>query len=301
MQLYRFPFKAMGSPCELQLYATSPAQADEAAAQAQHEMQRLESVYSRFRDDSLTTRINRSAGSAQGVEVDDETAGLLDYAQQAWMQSDGLFDITSGVLRQAWNFKSGRLPTQAQLDSVLPRIGWQRVRWKKPRLWLPAGMELDFGGYVKEYAADSAARVCREAGIRHGLVELGGDISLVGTHPDGAPWQVGIRNPRAPEQAIARIPLGHGAIASSGDYERYMEVGGQRYCHILNPKTGWPVEGLRAVSVVAEQCLVAGTASTIAMLKGAEAGPRWLAELGLPWLAVDAQGRLSGSITVKEA
>ena len=301
MRLFHYPFKAMGSPCELQLYAAAQAQADTAATRAQQELQRLETVYSRFRDDSLTTRINRSAGDAQGIEVDAETAGLLDYAQQAWRQSDGLFDITSGVLRGAWDFKSGCLPTQAQIDAILPRIGWHRLHWEKPRLWLPAGMELDFGGYVKEYAADVAARVCREAGIRHGLVDLGGDIALVGAHPDGKPWQVGIRNPRAPEKAIARIPLSYGAIASSGDYERYMEIEGRRYCHILNPKTGWPVEGLSGISVVATQCLVAGTASTVAMLKGPEDGPRWLSELGLPWLAVDAQGRLSGSITVKEA
>jgi FAD:protein FMN transferase len=301
MHLHRYPFKVMGSLCELQLYASTQAQADAAAALAQRELQRLETIYSRFRDDSLTTRINRSAGSMQGIEVDAETAGLLDYAQLAWEQSGGLFDITSGVLRQVWDFKSGRLPGQHEIETVLPRIGWQHVRWEKPQIWLPAGMELDFGGYVKEYGADSAARVCREAGIHHGLVELGGDISLVGAHPDGSPWQVGIRNPRAPEKAVARIPLRQGAIASSGDYERFMEVDGRRYCHILNPKTGWPVEGLAAVSVVAEQCIIAGTASTVAMLKGAEEGPAWLNTLGLTWMAVDANGKLSGGAAVKEA
>lgn len=303
MQLHRFPFKAMGSLCELQLYAAQAAEADAAAARAQQEMARLETIYSRYRDDSLTTRINRSAGNSQGIEVDAETASLLDYAQTAWVQSDGLFDITSGVLRRVWDFKSNHLPAQADIDAVLTHIGWQRVRWGNPRLWLPAGMELDFGGYVKEYAADCVARVCREAGIAHGLVELGGDIALIGPHPDGKPWQVGVRNPRAPgnaSSAIAHIPLQRGAIASSGDYERFMEIDGRRYCHILNPKTGWPVESLAAVSVIAEQCLIAGTASTVAMLKGPRDGPRWLSELGLPWLAVDSQGRVSGSIRVKE-
>jgi FAD:protein FMN transferase len=295
MQLHRYPFKAMGSLCELQLYAPSLAAADSAAAQAQRELQRLEAVYSRYREDSLVTRINRSAGRAEGIELDAETAALLDYAQQAWRESDGLFDITSGVLRRVWDFKSGRLPAQGEIDAVLPRIGWDKLRWENPRLWLPAGMELDFGGYVKEYAADCAARVCRAAGIAHGLVDLGGDIALVGPHPDGGPWQVGIRNPRDPERALARIPLTAGAIASSGDYERYLEIGGQRYCHILNPKTGWPVQGLAGVSVVAEHCLIAGTATTVAMLKGADEGPRWLAALGLPYLCIRPDGRLLGS------
>lgn len=296
MQLQRYPFKAMGSVCELQLYADDKAEAEAAAAAAQGTVARLEQIYSRYRDDSITTRINRSAGDAQGVGLDGETAALIDYAQQAWQQSDGLFDITSGVLRQVWDFKSGRLPSQEQIDAVLPRIGWHRARWESPRLWLPAGMELDFGGFVKEYAADCAARSCRESGIRHGLVDFGGDIALLGPHPDGAAWQVGISDPRAPEdevpRAIARIPLTHGAIATSGDYERFMDIGGRRYCHILNPKTGWPAEGLRAVSVVAGQCLIAGTATTIAMLKGPVEGPRWLAELGLPWLVVHADGRV---------
>ncbi len=292
MQFFRYPFKAMGSLCELQLYAPAAATAEAAAATAQRELQRLESVYSRYRDASLVTRINRSAGSTEGIEVDAETAALLDYAQQAWRESGGLFDITSGVLRRVWDFKSGRLPAPAEIDAVLPRIGWDKLRWEKPRLWLPAGMELDFGGYVKEYAADCAARACRAAGIAHGLVDLGGDIALVGPHPDGSPWQVGIRNPRDPDRAIARIPLATGAIASSGDYERFMEIGGQRYCHILNPKTGWPVQGLAGVSVVAEHCLIAGTATTVAMLKGAIEGPRWLAALGLRYFAVHPDGRI---------
>jgi thiamine biosynthesis lipoprotein len=296
LSLHRHGFRAMGSPCELHLYAPTAAQADAAATAIRAGIERLEQLYSRYRDDSVTTRINRSAGSSAGVEVDAETAGLLDYAQQVYQLSDGLFDITSGVLRQVWDFKSGRLPAQARIDETLPRIGWQRLRWERPRLVLPvAGMELDFGGYVKEYAADAAADCARRNGIAHGLVELGGDIAVIGAHPDGSPWRVGIRNPRVPEQAIAMVDLHAGGIASSGDYERYMEVDGQRYGHILNPLTGWPVRGLSAVSVIAPQCLIAGSASTVAMLKGA-AGPEFLRELGLPYLCIDEAGKLSGTL-----
>lgn len=296
LALHRHAFRAMGSVCELQLYAADAAQAQRAGDAVCAEVLRLERVYSRYRDDSLTTRINRSAGDAQGVEVDEETAGLLDYAQQAHALSGGLFDITSGVLRGAWDFKSGRLPAQARIDALLPRVGWTRVRWQRPRIVLPlAGMELDFGGYVKEYAADAAAGVARRHGIAHGLVELGGDIAVIGPHPDGAPWRVGIRHPRTPERALATVELREGGIASSGDYERFIEIDGQRYCHILDPRTGWPVRGVAAVSVIAPQCLVAGTATTIAMLKGAE-GPAWLEELGLPYLCADAEGRLRGSL-----
>jgi FAD:protein FMN transferase len=285
----------MGGPCELQLYAGSPAQAREAIAAGEAEVRRLETKYSRYREDSVTGTINRAAGGAP-VEVDPETARLLDYAQTAWQQSQGVFDLTSGALRRAWDFKAKRVPSQAQINAVLRDVGWAKLRWLAPSLHLPAGMELDFGGVVKEYAADCAARAMAAAGIAHGLAELGGDIAIVGPHPDGSPWQVGVRDPRDPERAIATLELAQGAIASSGDYERYFESGGRRYCHILDPRSGWPAQGLAGVSVVAPQCLVAGTASTVAMLLGAIEGPRWLEQLGLPHLCIGADGAIHGTL-----
>lgn len=287
----------MGSVCEVRLYADDAQRAQAQADAAQVEVHRLEKIYSRYLDDSVTSRINRSAGDLRGVDVDEETAGLLDYAMTAWEQSEGLFDITSGVLRRVWDFKTGRIPTQAEIDNTLQLVGWDKLRWRRPHLALPStGMELDFGGYVKEYAADRAAQTCRDAGARHGFVDLGGDIALIGPHPDSAPWEVGVRNPRNPEVAIAQIALSSGGIASSGDYERFFERDGKRYCHILNPLTGWPVNGLAGVSVVAEQCLIAGTATTIAMLKGSSGGPEWLEDLGLRHLHIDTQGRIGGNL-----
>jgi len=296
VQLHRYAFKAMGSPCELRLYAPDRAQADVAAMRGKAEIARLEQVYSRYRADSVTTRINQSAGDPRGVEVDDETSGLLDYAAAAHEQSDGLFDLTSGVLRRVWDFKSGRVPDKKQIAAVLPLIGWDKVIWRRPRIALPvAGMELDFGGFVKEYTADCAAQVCRDAGIAHGLVELGGDIALVGPHPDGSSWRVGIQHPRDLKNPIAYVEIGEGAIATSGDYERFMEVKGKRYCHIMNPRTGRPAQHLSSVSVVAPQCLIAGTATTIAILKE-KAGPAWLRELGVSYLCFDQRLRPVGNL-----
>jgi len=286
----------MGGPCELQVYAAAPGLAQRAMALGETEVRRLEAAYSRYRDDSVTRRINRSAGDPAGITVDGETAGLLDFGATAWEQSGGLFDLTSGALRRAWDFKAQRVPASAQIEAALAHVGWQRLRWQRPRLFLAAGMELDFGGIVKEYAADRACRVLREAGGAHGLADLAGDIAILGPHPDGAPWQVGIRHPRDPENAIASIELAAGAIASSGDYERYFEAGGRRYCHILNARTGWPCEGLAGVSVVADECLLAGAASTVAMLKGPQQGAAWLEALGLPYLCVDTGGELTGSL-----
>lgn len=297
MNPHRYSFRAMGSPCELRLYSARREYADAIAEETRAEIGRLEQKYSRYLADSLTTRINRSAGRSEGVEVDEETAALLDYAAVAFRESEGLFDITSGILRGAWDFKSGRVPEQSELDALRRRIGWDRVCWERPRIALPEpGMEIDFGGYVKEYTADRVAELLRARGMRHGLVDLGGDLAVVGPHPDGSPWRVGIRHPRRPEDALGALPLSHGAVASSGDYERFMIVDGVRYGHILNPKTGWPVESFAGVTVVADHCLVAGTASTVAMLKGEDAGAAWLDALGLPNLRMDRAGRVDGAL-----
>jgi thiamine biosynthesis lipoprotein len=295
VRLQRTAFHAMGSPCELQLYGDDEVQAVADAAVA--EVRRLEQKYSRYTDDSVTTRINRAAGKPEWTLVDAETAGLLDYAETAWHHSGGLFDLTSGVLRRAWDFSSGRVPGRDEIRPLLKQVGWGAVEWSRPRIRLSrVGMEIDFGGCVKEYTVDRVAELCRQRGLRHGLVNLGGDMGVVGPHPDGSPWRVGIAHPREPQAAIAWVALERGAIASSGDYERFMLVDGKRYCHILNPKTGSPARGLAAASVLAPQCLIAGTASTVALIEGRERGPEWLRELGLPHIWVDEELRLGGTL-----
>lgn len=297
--LHRFPFRAMASPCELHLYGEDAAQVEAAARAASLEVARIEKKYSRYLDDSVASAINRSAGSPRGLSLDEETAALLDYAATAWEQSDGLFDITSGALREVWDFRSGRLPAERDVTRVLDRVGWQRIDWRRPVLRMPAGMQIDFGGYGKEYAADRASEVCLRRGITSGLVDLGGDVRIVGPAPDGESWSVGIRDPRRPSGALVSLDLETGGIATSGDYQRFMVVDGRRYSHLLDPRTGWPVSGLTSVSVVAARCLVAGTASTIAMLKGA-GGAEWLDGLGLPNLRVDVDGRVSGSLAGRQ-
>ncbi len=272
-------FKVMGGPAELQLYLDVAKQDQSQLLQlAEDEAYRLEKKYSRYRDDSVTTTINNSSGQQKGILIDDETAALLNYAQIAWQQSKGLFDITSGVLRRAWDFKSNCLPTKKIIADLLNNVGWQKLLWRPPLLQLPSGMEIDFGGVVKEYAADAIAALLRHQGVQHGMVELAGDISIIGPHPDGKAWKIGVRDPDNPESAIATIDVFEGAVASSGNYERFMIVDGQRYCHILNPKTGWPENSVAGVSVHASACLVAGTAATTAMLLGAAQGRKWLEE-----------------------
>ena len=298
----------MGSPCEIQLdVAAGPGQAralrrapaEAILAAAIAEVERLETRYSRYRDDSFLSHINRVAATGGTISVDPETAGLLDYAATCHAESGGLFDITSGILRRAWRFnerKEQRLPEPAEIAPLLERVGFSKLVWRSPVLEFPvAGLELDFGGIVKEYAADRVAALLQAAGAPHALVNLGGDIRAAGPRVDGRAWQVGIRHPRRPGSLLLRVPLSEGALSTSGDYERCIEIDGVRYGHVLDPRTGWPVRFMASASVVGPLCVVAGSASTIALLKG-EAGAAWLDDLGLPCLWVDVEGRLGGSL-----
>ncbi len=293
---YGFGFRAMSSHCEIRLDGDDEHSLAEAAQRAIDEVQRIELKYSRYRDDSIVSRINAAAGSDERLEVDAETASLLDFAGSLHSLSDGLFDITSGVLRRAWDFRAGRVPDPAELKALLPLIGWSQVEWSQAtgperRIRLPrAGMELDFGGFGKEYAADRAMAILAAAGQRHGFVNLGGDIRVLGTRADGSAWRFGIQHPRQAEGTIASVDMSEGALASSGDYERYFELDGRRYCHILDPRTGWPVSSWASISVTAPACVAAGALSTIAMLKGEQA-LAFLATQCATYLAVDTSLR----------
>jgi thiamine biosynthesis lipoprotein len=295
-ELFDFPFFAMGTECLLHLCAPRASVAEDVAQAVVAEVIRIEQRYSRFRADSFLAEINRVAERGGSIEVDEETAGLLDYAYACHRKSAGLFDISAGSLYQAWDFSLNRLPEQDLINSLLPRVGLQKILWSASRLQFPvAGMQLDFGGIGKEYAADRAADLCLSNGICAGLIDLGGDIRIIGPHPDGSPWRIGIRDPAHPETALVVVDVKEGAMASSGDYERYIDVAGQRYCHILNPTNGWPVHGLSSVSVIAPSCLLAGSISTMAMLKGHEA-ITWLKNIGVAHGWVDNLGQTGGSL-----
>lgn len=289
----------MGSPCEIRIEpdpGVSPGEVESAIDAALVEVERLEARYSRYREESFLSRINRAAQAGEPIALDDETAGLLDYAATCHRESGGLFDVTSGILRRVWRFPEGRLPGRQEIDALLDRVGFEKLRWQRPVLsFAVPGVELDFGGIVKEYAADRVAGLLQAAGMPHALVNLGGDVRVAGSRADGGPWQIGIRHPRRADELLRSVALTEGALSTSGDYERCIEIDGRRHAHVLDPRTGWPVEFMASASVVAPLCVVAGSASTIAMLKGRE-GPDWLARLGLPALWVDVDGRSGGSL-----
>jgi thiamine biosynthesis lipoprotein len=152
-------------------------------------------------------------------------------------------------------------------------------------------MEIDFGGFGKEYAADRAAAILLKLGQRHGYINLGGDMRFIGPQADGSPWSIGIQDPRRKAAIVATVPISHGALTTSGDYERYFELDGKRYCHILDPRTGYPVQAWRSVSILAPLAIAAGSCATIAMLKN-EMAVDFLDSTEMAYLAIDGEGQL---------
>jgi thiamine biosynthesis lipoprotein len=265
-------FRAMASPCEVLVDTDDPDEAARALRIAEAEAGRIEAKFSRYRADNIVHRINHAGG--EPVPVDAETAQLLDFAASCYEMSGGLFDITSGALRRAWTFDGGtRVPERATLRALLENIGWDKVRWDGAAIAMPAGMEIDLGGFGKEYAVDRAAALVRAEVPRAILVNFGGDLVASGPRRDGRPWSVGIEDPDRPgAAALYRIEIEGGGIATSGDARRFVLWRGRRLGHILNPRTGWPVEGgPRSVTVLAATCLEAGTLATLAQLQGAGA------------------------------
>ena len=262
----------MASPCEVLLDTDSESLARRVLYAVADCAWRIERKFSRYRDDSVIQRINCDAG--QPIAVDEETANLLDFATTLHQLSQGAFDITSGVLRKAWRFDGGdALPTQTQLDDLLPVIGWHKVAWRRPILRLQPGMQLDFGGIGKEYAVDAATSIADA--ITPGtscVVNFGGDVAVRHARRDGTPWHIGIESAAHAGTTARIVELSRGALATSGDSRRFVLKDGVRYSHILDARTGWSVRGApRSITVLADTCTQAGTLTTLAMLQGSQA------------------------------
>ena len=264
-------FRAMASPCEVHLSGVGRGKAADIVDSVFREAQRIESKFSRYRKGNIVDRINSANGAP--VDVDDETARLLDYAAELYLLSGGRFDITSGVLRQGWTFDGGEaVPDGETVEALAARIGWWKVHWEHLTLQMPAGMEIDLGGIGKEYAVDRAAEIVRARADRS-MINFGGDLVAIGPPEQHRvrSWTVGIESVSG-GPAATRISLKSGAIATSGDLRRYVIRDGRRYGHILDARTGWPVaDAPRSVTVLAPTCTQAGMLATFAMLMGATA------------------------------
>jgi thiamine biosynthesis lipoprotein len=271
----RLEFAALGTNCLIKFRLDDERSALEFAASALDWIGTFEAKFSRFRPDSLVSRINAAAGR-EWVKTDSDMETLLDIAAEIHTCTKGIIDPTLLPLLKVWNWKVAhlRLPDRADVKAALALTGWSKVQRRPGAVFLPeAGMGLDFGGFGKEFAVDRLAALARQAGITDAIVDLGRDLYAMGGNGAHPFWHIGIEDGNQPGTCWGGLGVNGRAVSASGDYARYFFHDGVRYGHILDPRTGWPVSnGMRAVTVVANTCLQAGIYSTAVFILGARDG-----------------------------
>jgi len=276
LPLRKVAFPALGTHCEVQYAAPGgdpQAAAFERAVVAW--VGAFEAKYSRFRPDSLLSRINAAAGR-DWVAVDAEMEAMFKLCDTLHFMTQGVLDPTTLPLLRLWNYQAEnpRVPTDTDIATARALVGWKKVQRNPGRVFLPEpGMALDFGGFGKEYAVDIAGQIAADHGIMNALVDFGHDLRAVGTPPGRPAWHIGLEDPLRPGESSGSIAVIGKGVASSGDYIRRFMIEGKRYGHIVDPRTGRPVaNGCLQATVVASSCLQAGALSTSAFVFGVPKG-----------------------------
>lgn len=301
--LYQSQSYVFGTLVDISIYGESEPRGRELANHVQQEFQRLHDSLHAWKEGSDLTRLN--AAFAQGetpVPVSPELAQIIQDATTLSTRSNELFNPAIGNLIKLWGFQRDEYsPVNIDADAInalvkqAPRmsdivIGHGTAYSKNP------AVRMDLGGYAKGYALDKAAAYLRQEGVKNALINIGGNIIALGQHGDH-PWRVGIQHPRQPGP-IAMLDLPDGwAIGTSGDYQRYFELGGKRYCHIIDPRTGYPAQGTQAVTILVPPAANAGTLSDVASkpIFISNAGDKAQAAqmMGITnYMVIDAQGKI---------
>ncbi len=229
----------------------------------------LEAEISRTKESSDVSALNAADG--QSVALSDETADVLRRALALAEETDGLFDPTIAPLSDLWQIGTddAAVPAQEEIDAVLASIDYENITLDGTTASLANGAQIDLGGIGKGYAADQVAQMLRDAGIERAHISLGGNVYVIGEKETGTPWTVGITDPDQSEEYIATLKVTDTSVVTSGDYERYFEQDGVRYCHIFDPETGYPAEtDLRSVTVVSEDSTMADAYATALFVMG---------------------------------
>ena len=275
-KLYSESSILMGSSFEITVVAEDEDFAKESLAIAKKEIIRIENLISSWDQKSETSRINRNAGIA-AVEVSKELFDLIFRAQQISKLSSGAFDLTFAAIDKLWNFdgRESEMPNPDTLKASVFNIGYQLIELDEESLtvFLPKkGMKIGFGAIGKGYAADSAKQLLVERGVLGGIINASGDMNTWGTKPDGSSWTIGIVNPMNNKKVFSWFSLEHNAVVTSGDYEKFTQINGRRYSHIIDPRTGIPSQGIVSCTVFAGKAELADAIATAIFVMGVESG-----------------------------
>lgn len=277
MEKYARTMKLMGNQFTLTVVHPDEKEAQELIDTGVAEIQRIERLLTTFSDDSQTSRINRSAG-IEPVAVDGEVFGLIERSLTISRITQGAFDISYGGLdKSLWNFDRAmtRLPDPETAKRMVHLIDYRNILLDQNNTTVflaKKGMRIGFGGIGKGYAAEMAKKRLVECGVKNGIVNASGDLTTWGRQPDGRPWTVGISNPDQPEFPFSWLEISDKAVATSGNYEKYVTIGGKKYSHTIDPKTGLPVQGIKSVTVIADNAEFADAMATPVSVMGIRAG-----------------------------
>jgi len=293
----------MGTAIHVELSADDKAAGEAAIDAVMEEMHRIDREMSPFKPESELSRINREAAD-HPVPISAEMFDILSRSMEFSRLSHGVFDITFSSVGYMYDYRRHIKPTDAEIAKALPGIDYrhilldaqkQTVKFSRP------GVRIDLGGIGKGYAVDKCIALLKQRGITQALVTAGGDSRVLG-NKDGRPWMVGIRDPRRKDNVVAVIPLTNSAISTSGDYERYFEVDGVRYHHILNPKTGKSATGVHSASVIGPDATTTDGLSKPLFILGPKAGLALIESIpGVDAVVIDADGKMFYSSGLQNA
>ncbi len=276
---YRHSFEAMGTVCQVQFQANSHAAGETFKNAVSAWVMDFEQQFSRFILTSLISRINDAAGHAW-VDIDSEAESLFSLCDWFHWSTKGVFDPALLPVIRLWDYHIPHtsLPTDSAVKDALAQSGWKHLQRRKGGVFLPEqGMGLDIGGIGKEYAVDRVFEMAVTFGIRNILVNFGQDLRVQGVPPEGGPWRIGLEDPGDTGLCWAGVAVHNRAVTTSGDYVRHVTINGERFGHILDPRSGHPVKnGCKAVSVIAPTCTEAGILSTTAFIMGGSDGLQFL-------------------------
>lgn len=266
----------MGSKFEITLVDKDSLSAEKNIDKSVSEIRRIENLISEWNPETQISEVNRNAG-IKPVKVDAEVFALTEKGIYFSQLTDGAFDISIVAMDKIWKFDDSmnELPSKESIRNSVKNVGYQNIILDKTNSTIflkNKGMKIGFGSIGKGYAADKTRELMKSFGVKAGIINASGDISTWGTQPDGTPWAIGINNPFRDDTIAAVLYLKENAVTTSGSYEKYAEINGKRYSHIMNPKTGYPSTGLTSVTVVGPNATMANGFSTSIMVLGRKKG-----------------------------
>jgi thiamine biosynthesis lipoprotein len=275
---YTYSNFLFGAPCKVTFYFIGEERAREIIDVIDLELTRLDSLLNYFSDKSLVSELNRNAR----VKATSDIIFLFMLSDSVSRVTDGLFDISVAPLLQAWGFYEGKelRPSTEEINRARELVDYTKIRIRNDSIIIKPGMSIDLGGIAQGFAADRAADILRQNHVKSAIIDIGGEVLAIGQAPEKRPWRVGIRNPRG-EGIVEAVDLQDYAVSTSGDYEKFILIDGQRYPHIINPKTGMPAREFASVTVFARDAAFADAMSTAVAVMGAKKGMEFLDSFGI--------------------